>query len=129
MIQLFRLSGASEYDLAIDEWLSQGPTELFSLAAEWFTRMREAGDDVSELMHDGFPTACVSDAAFAYVNVFTAHVNVGFFLGAILPDPNGLLEGTGKHMRHVKLRPGVEINTAALLDLIDQAYKAVKSNL
>jgi hypothetical protein len=38
--------------------------------------------------------------------VFTAHVNVGFFRGAELSDPNGLLQGTGKFMRHVKLRPG-----------------------
>ena len=40
--------------------------------------------------------------AFAYVNVFRDHVNVGFFHGAFLSDPAGLLEGTGKRMRHVK---------------------------
>ena len=49
--------------------------------------MRGCGDDVREHLHDGHPTACIGDAAFAYVNAFRAHVNVGFFLGAILPDP------------------------------------------
>ena len=56
-----------------------------------------------ELLHDGHPTACVADAAFAYVNAFTAHVNVGFFRGAELVDPARMLEGTGRYMRHVKL--------------------------
>jgi hypothetical protein len=89
--------------------------------------MRKCGDDVRELLHDGHPTACVGDAAFGYVNAFTAHVNVGFFLGAYLTDPAGLLEGTGKSMRHVKLRPGTEINGEALAALIQAAYSRVKS--
>lgn len=65
--------------------------------------MRACGDDVRELLHDGHPTACVREAAFGYVNAFTSHVNVGFFRGAEIDDPDGPLEGTGKFMRHVKL--------------------------
>jgi hypothetical protein len=73
-------------------------------------------------MHDGCPVACVEDAPFGYVNSFEGHVNVGFFYGALLKDPAGLLEGSGKRMRHVKLQPGTKLNTAALRDLIDAAY-------
>ena len=91
--------------------------------------MRECGHDVRELLHDGHPTACVGDAAFGYVNAFTAHVNVGFFLGAHLADPIGLLEGTGKNMRHVKLRPGIDIDQQALAALIDAACSVVKSTV
>ena len=91
--------------------------------------MRDCGDDVRELLHDGHPTACVTDAAFAYVNAFTAHVNVGFFGGAELFDPNGLLEGTGKYMRHVKLKPKGEVDAEALLKLIDSAYADMKRRL
>ena len=80
-------------------------------------------------MHDGHPTACVAEAAFAYVNAFTAHVNVGFFRGAELADPAGLLEGTGKTMRHVKVRPNREIDATALLGLIDTAYIDMKRRL
>jgi hypothetical protein len=80
-------------------------------------------------MHDGCPVACVGDVPFGYVNVFSKHVNVGFFLGAELPDPHRLLEGSGRRMRHVKVRPGVEVNTAALHELILAAYADVKARL
>src|SRR5688572_29544908 len=85
-------------------------------------KMRRCGTDVRELMHDGCPVACVDDAPFGYVNAFRAHVNVGFFQGATLPDPAGLLQGTGKFMRHVKIRPGLVIDTSALEALIRAAY-------
>jgi hypothetical protein len=88
--------------------------------------MRGCGDDVRELLHDGHPTACVGEAAFGYVNAFTSHVNVGFFLGAGLADLDGLLEGTGKFMRHVKLRPGTNVKAAALMQLIETAYRDMK---
>lgn len=72
--------------------------------------------------------ACVGEAAFGYVNVFKAHVNVGFFCGTELPDPAGLLEGTGRFMRHVKLRPGVPVNSQALERLIEAAYRDIKDH-
>ena len=58
--------------------------ELASIARKWFARMSECGTDVRELMHDGYPVACVEDAPFGYVYVFKAHVKVGFFDGAAL---------------------------------------------
>jgi len=73
--------------------------------------------------------ACVENAPFGYVNSFKNHVNVGFFYGAALEDPAGLLEGSGKRMRHVKLRPGTELNSAALQDLIDAAYLDIRARL
>ena len=91
--------------------------------------MRACGDDVRELLHDGHPTACVGDAAFAYVNAFTAHVNVGFFRGAETTDPSGLLEGTGKFMRHVKLTPNRDVDAGALVNLINAAYADIKRRL
>ena len=103
--------------------------ELGAIAQRWFEVMRDCGDDVRELLHDGHPTACVADAAFAYVNAFKAHVNVGFFRGAELADPAGLLEGTGKYMRHVKLRPDGDIDATALIRLIESAYTDMKGRL
>jgi len=113
----------------VDEWLSGEPAELFSIARQWFAKIRQCGDDVNEVMHDGCPTACVRDAAFAYVNVFKSHVNVGFFTGAYIADPKALLEGTGKRMRHVKLRPGQAVDSQALNALIKQAYRDVSQQL
>jgi hypothetical protein len=128
-IDIFRLSGGVKRDPAVEIWLAQRPIELQSIAQKWFMLMRERGDDVRELMHDGCPVACVQDAPFGYVNSFKSHVNVGFFYGAMLEDPAGLLEGSGKRMRHVKLKPGLELNTAALRDLIDAAYLDIRARL
>jgi hypothetical protein len=127
--EIFRLSGAKKRDPAVAIWFGESPIELRSVAHEWFARIRQCGDDVRELMHDSCPVACVQDGAFAYVNSFKSHVNVGFFYGALLEDPAGLLEGSGKRMRHVKLEPGREPNAAALVDLIDAAYADIKARL
>jgi len=127
--EIFRISRAVERDPDVDAWLTDEPAELRSTAQHWFSRMRKCGDDVRELMHDGCPVACIADAPFAYVNSFKSHVNVGFFNGASLDDPARLLEGSGKRMRHVKLKPGAEPNAKALGDLIDAAYTDIKARL
>src|SRR5690606_39181923 len=116
-------------DPEIDAWLRAQRADLRPFVETWFQRMRECGGDVRELMHDGCPTACVGDAAFAYVNAFKSHVNVGFFFGALLMDPAGLLEGTGTFDRHCKRRPGVEVDSAALARLVGEAYRDIKARL
>lgn len=129
MNELFTLSGGLQHNPEVDEWLSGSPAELYAIARQWFKEIRLCGKDVKELIHDGCPTACVGDAAFAYVNVFKAHVNVGFFLGALLDDPDQLLLGSGKRMRHVKLMPDMEVDTDALRRLVHQSYTIVKAKL
>lgn len=127
--QVFRFSTAVKRDPGIDAWMTKHPRELARIARRWFEVMRERGDDVRELLHDGHPTACVGDAAFAYVNAFTAHVDVGFFRGAELADPARILEGAGKYMRHVKLRPERDVDASALVELIAAAYADMKRRL
>jgi hypothetical protein len=129
MNRILRFSGAVKRDPAIDAWIKERASELGSIAQQWFDVMRECGHDVRELIHDGCPVACVEDAPFGYVNVFKAHVNVGFFHGAELPDPAGLLEGSGKRMRHVKLKPEVAIDSMALSGLVEEAYLDIKGRL
>lgn len=129
MEKLFRLSLGVRRDPAVEAWLGEQPGELGTMARTWFARARACGFDVLEMMHDGCPVACVKDVPFAHVNVFKAHATVGFFRGAELKDPAHLLEGTGKRMRHVKLKPGMQINTKALGVLIQQSYEDVKAQL
>jgi hypothetical protein len=126
---LFRINNTRERDPAIDAWLDARPGELGSIARHWFEVMRQCGDEVREALHDGCPVACLGDAPFASVNVFTAHVNVAFFHGASLPDPARLLEGTGRFMRHVKLRPGTPANAPALTALIHTAWSDIQSRV
>jgi hypothetical protein len=129
MDNIWRFPSAARHDLAIDRWLHAQRDDLRPFVEKWFARMRQCGDDVHELMHDGCPTACVDDAAFGYVNAFKDHVNVGFFYGALLKDPARLLEGTGKRMRHVKLRSGRDVDAAALGSLIESAYLDTRARL
>ena len=126
---IFWFPEAVRQDPTIDAWLNERAPELGALARTWFQRMRECGRDVREVMHDGCPTACVEGAAFGYVNVFRAHANVGFFHGAELEDPMGLLEGSGKRMRHVKMRPTGALAHTALEALISSAYADIRFRL
>src|SRR5690349_23117911 len=129
MTRLMRFSGSVVRDPGIDEWLKQRSGALSVIAKRWLGVMRGCGPDVRELLHDGHPTACVGDAAFAHVNAFRAHVNVGFFRGAEIADPGRLLEGTGKFMRRVKLGPERDVDAAALTTLIKTAYADMRERL
>ena len=127
--ELLRFNGVVERDRAIEAWMEEHAGPLGAMAQEWFEVMRNCGDEVREILHDGCPVACLGDAAFGYVNVFTSHVNVGFFQGASLPDPARLLQGAGKRMRHVKLRPGTAVDAASLRRLIEAAYSDIKARV
>jgi hypothetical protein len=127
--EVLRFNGAVEHDASIDAWMKQHGGELGTIAQKWFEVMRRSGDEVRELLHDGCPVACLGDAPFGYVNVFTQHVNVGFFHGAALRDPAHLLQGSGKFMRHVKLKPGLEVDAASLRQLIASAYRDIKDRV
>ena len=126
---LFLFSSAGKNDPEIAQWMTNHSDALGAIARRWFEVMRDCGNDVCEILHDGYPTACVNEAAFAYVGAFKAHVNVGFFRGAELADPGGLMQGTGKYMRHVKLRPDKQIDDAALTALIRHAYADMHERL
>lgn len=127
--KLFTLHGTLPRDPAIDAWFRSHSGELGSVALHWFTVMRQCGDEMREIVHDGCPVACLGNAPFASVNVFISHVNVGFFRGATLPDPARLLQGTGKLMRHVKLKPGMASDTDALTRLIHAAYSDMQARI
>jgi hypothetical protein len=126
---LFRFPSAVRRDPGVEAWFFKPDDELRRVAQPWFDRMRGCGADVRELLNDGHPTACAGDAAFGYVDAFSAHVNVGFFFGAALDDPAGLLEGAGKRMRHVKLRWAQPVNADALSELIVAAYRDIRLRL
>ncbi len=129
MDDLLRFTGAVRRDPRIEAWFSDFADPHRLTVRVWFERMRGCGTDVRELLHDGCPIACVDDAPFGYVNAYKAHANVGFYYGAMLGDPAGLLEGEGKRMRLVKLRPGKELDVEALGSLIDSAYRDIRRRL
>ncbi|MBX9855340.1 MAG: DUF1801 domain-containing protein [Gemmatimonadaceae bacterium] len=127
--RLFPLPGGQADHPAVERWFAAQRSALATIARRWFDEMRRAGPEVTELLHDGHPTACVGDLAFGYVDVFERHVNVGFFLGTSLDDPGGLLRGTGRFMRHVPLTPEHAIDAAALRVLVRRAYADMRAHV
>jgi hypothetical protein len=127
--ELLRFNGTVERDPAIDAWMNEHRGELGDIARHWFEVMRSCGDEVREILHDGCPNACLGNVPFAYVNIFTSHVSVGFFQGATLPDPAHLLQGNGKFMRHVKLKPGTATDAESLTRLLKTAYSDIKARV
>lgn len=63
---------------------------------------------------------------YAYILPHKSWVNLGFYQGSILVDPNGLLEGTGKNMRHIKIYALEDTKKTAIKDLIKLAYSERK---
>ena len=55
---------------------------------------------------------------FCYISAQKKDVNLGFYYGAELPDPQGLLKGTGKLLRHIKIREAKDIQSPALRRLL-----------
>ncbi len=129
MDQILRFTGKDIQDITMDEWLESKTPILGALARKWFNTMKNVGPDVQDIFHDNHPIACYENAPFAYVNIFTKHVNVGFFYGTDLYDESGLLEGSGKKMRHVKLKPDEAINQRELTMLIEMSYHDIKSRV
>lgn len=125
--RLFTLDGARRNDPAVERWFAAPPRELRQMARSWFERMRSCGPDVLEVLHDGHPTACLGNLAFGYVNAFRSHVNIGFFFGSVLQDPVGLLVGSGRFMRHVKIAPDGPVPEQAIGELIVTAYADAKA--
>lgn len=129
MGKLLLYTGKDLQDITWEVWLKNKPAPLHALALKWFTEIKNCGTDVDAIFHDGYPIACVSEAPFAYVNIFSAHINLGFFYGADLPDTKGLLEGSGKRMRHIKLKPDQPGDEKEMKRLISLAYADIKTKL
>ena len=129
MNALLKFYGKYLEEMTMEEWLAGKPEALQPIALKWFNKIKSCGPDVQDIFHDGHPIGCVEQAPFAYVNAFRQHVNLGFFYVAELPDETGLLEGSGKNMRHIKLRPEEPQDEGAIKSLLEVAYADIKERL
>jgi len=129
MGKLLLYTGKDLQNITWNDWLNTKAEVLRPIAVKWFEEIRNCGNDVQAIFHDGYPIGCVEHAPFAYVNVFASHVNVGFFYGAELYDKHGMLEGTGKFMRHIKIKPGQSVDENEIKALIKGAYKDIRRRL
>jgi hypothetical protein len=87
----------------VEDWLRTVSGDERDLAAAVLAFVREALDEAEETVKWNQPCFVVGGSNCLYVSAQSGYVNLGFYEGAALDDPAGLLEGTGKAMRHVKV--------------------------
>lgn len=88
------------------------------------TLVRAAAPEAQERVYSGWRLiAYEHKGLFCYIAPLKNGVNLGFYRGARLPDPDGLLEGTGKGLRHVKIRAADDLRPAAFKKLVRAAYR------
>jgi hypothetical protein len=86
--------------------------------------VRSAAPKAKEVAYRGWRViAYVGDSTFCYIAPLRNGANLGFHQGVSLPDPNRLLEGTGKNLRHVKIRSPKDLRAVVLKALVRQAYR------
>jgi hypothetical protein len=115
-------------------FLSRYDPEIAECATEALARMRQyhAGSAI-ELVYDNYnalvvgfgPTERASDAVFSLA-LYPRWVTLFFLHGAVLEDPDGLLKGGGKIVRHIVLKSAEELERPAIRTLMDQAVERAK---
>jgi hypothetical protein len=82
--------------------------------------VRSAAPEATESIKWAQPVFSLNGPAI-WIKAYGSGVNIGFWRGAELNDPHGLLRGEGDRMKHVRLREGDRLPDAALRDYVRQA--------
>jgi hypothetical protein len=117
----YRYRGTLRHDPAIDAYVQTVEGELGAIVARLVALVRSSVPGHDELRVHGFPQFCIQGEPFCYVVGYAKHVNLGFCDGAGLSDPEKLLEGSGKNMRHIKIRPGAKMPGKSLSRMVREA--------
>jgi len=94
-------------EMTVEEYLSNLPPDLQAITRELRTVARQNMPGAHEFIYHDAVGYSVSESPFdriCYIAPQKGYVNFGFFFGADLPDPEHLLVGEGKRLRHVKIR-------------------------
>lgn len=109
----------------VQAWLAKLPAQHEPVVAALRTLIFSAAPDAHETVyHDalGYGPADSGFDRILYISTFRAHVNLGFFYGGELHDPEGLLIGSGKRMRHIKLTSPQDCENPAIQTLLEEAW-------
>jgi hypothetical protein len=121
--------------------MSAPPKELIRFLTRFDPAIRELGLDARDLvlrtlapsnesildayalaMNYGF-SARMKDQVL-YIGVYTRHINFGFYRGAQMDDPQGILEGSGKQLRHIKIKSQADLGTPVIADYLRRTVPA-----
>lgn len=108
--------------LGANEWFESAPEDQRAILVDLRAMVLAVGGDVVESIKWSRPCYANSHGLFCYLHRSKNHVTLGFQQGASLDDPNALLEGEGKDMRHIKIAPADDLNVRQLKSLLKQAY-------
>ncbi len=106
----------------VDAYIAQLENWQGDIVSEVRRILLQAAPEADEAIKWAQPVYSLN-GPFAYIKAFKSAVNFGFWRGADIDDPGGLLQGSGEKMRHIKLIDLGEIDEPAFTDFIQQAVK------
>ena len=104
-----------EYVAGLAGWQAEAVTAIRQL-------VREAAPKATEAYKWAQPVY-EANGPFAWIKAYKSYINFGFWRGAQLTDPKGLLLGDGDRMRHVKITSLADVNAPALKRFVKEAVK------
>jgi hypothetical protein len=115
---------------ALDGFIAKLAPDMAKLTRAVLKTMRARLPGAVEMVYDkknglvvGF---CPTERASAVINsimVYRKHINLYFFEGDSLPDPEGVLQGTGSMVRHIRLTSASDLHSPAVKALMAEARK------
>ena len=102
---------------SIDDWLDRLPGEQ-QASLRWLRSLLLEVPGLMECVKWAHPYYEFNGVGLFSLTWSSKHVNLQLWLGAHLPNPHGVIEGTGKNARHIKLRNGKERPKVAIHDAI-----------
>lgn len=121
-----------EAEMKLSKLLANRPDEVVDLALLARKEVRKAAGACSELVYATYAISSVHTytgklgGAFIHIAVYSKHVNLGFNRGVELEDPEKILKGTGKLIRHVRLNVASDLRQKPVRALIEAAVKQGK---
>ena len=113
-----------ENDDKVEAVLNTCSPEVRQMVENLRELVRNAAPKAEERGYTGWGNIVyVHNGMFCYIGPQKDSVNLGFHRGLDLTDPEGLLLGTGKGMRHVKVRNEADIRVEELTGLVREAYR------
>ncbi|MGZ3714051.1 MAG: DUF1801 domain-containing protein [Ktedonobacterales bacterium] len=110
----------------IDELFPTTPLAVRAILAEIRRMVCDSLPEATEILYHGALGYSLTVSAFdliLYVAPQNGYANLGFYHGVGVPDPLGLLEGSGKRMRHIKIKSVLAAQNPTLIPLVQEAWK------
>jgi hypothetical protein len=118
----------------LDRFLDAYAPEVAGIARKALMKLRRRLPFATEMVYDNYnalacgfgPSERVSDVVFS-IAVYPKHVNFFFLQGAKLPDPDGLLQGSGSRVRHIRLEDETTLDRNDVKAMMATAMRMAKA--